>query len=117
MACGRCQPREYTSVQADGRGPRLQLYREHCRVLCQSRQEIQRAEGGTCRGAYGQTRVPSGTEGSPSEIWRGNGVPARGRRRRSQDYGTISTLRLEEAGGEVCTAGASLKAIGKLCNL
>src|SRR5262249_34844554 len=33
---------------------------------------------------------------------------ARGRRRRGQDYGTIPSLRPEEAGGEVCPAGAGL---------
>ena len=43
------------------------------------------------------------------EIWRRNGLSARRRRRRSQDYGTISSLRLEEAGGEVCAVGARVE--------
>ena len=49
----------------------------------------------------GQTRPAS-------QIRRRNGLSARRRRRRSQDYGTIPSLRLEEAGREVCPAGAGL---------
>ncbi len=63
-------------------------------------------------GAHRQARIPSRTESPPSEIRRRNGLPARRRRRRSQDYGTISTLRFEEAGGEVCPAGESLNTLG-----
>ena len=60
------------------------------------------------RRAHGQARIPPGAEGSASEIWRRNRLPARRRRRRSQDYGTISSLRIEEAGREVRPAGAGL---------
>ena len=63
------------------------------------------------RRAHRQARIPPRPEGSPSEIWRRHGLPARRRRRRSQDYGTISSLRIEEAGGEVRPAGAGLSAI------
>ena len=57
------------------------------------------------RRAHRQARIPSRPEGSPSQIRRRHGLPARRRRRRSQDYGTIPSLRIEEAGGEVCPAG------------
>ena len=60
------------------------------------------------RRADGQARVQARTKRPASQIRRRHGLSARGRRRRSQDYGTISSLRLEEAGREVCPAGAGI---------
>ena len=61
------------------------------------------------RRAHRKARLPPRPESSPSQIWRRHGLPARRRRRRSQDYCTISSLRLEEAGGEVRAIGARLE--------
>ncbi len=72
------------------------------------RQEVHRPENAGRR-AQRQARIPPRPEGPPSQIWRRNGLPARRRRRRSQDYCTISSLRIEEAGGEVRPAGAGLR--------
>ena len=94
-------------LHADAARP-LQLHREHRRVLRQPWQEIHRPEN-ACRRAHRQARIPPRPEGPPSQIWRRHRLPARRRRRRSQDYGTISTLRLEEAGREVRSARTSLK--------
>ena len=46
---------------------------------------------------------------SGTQIWRRNGLPARGRWGRREDYGTISSLRFEEAGGEVRPAGKGVE--------
>ena len=64
------------------------------------------------RRAHRQARISPRTKSPTPEIWRGHGLPARGRRRRSQDYGTIPSLRLEEAGGEVCPARTGLAYLG-----
>src|SRR5439155_23025264 len=50
----------------------------------------------------------------PTQIWRRHRLPARRRRRRSQDYGTIPSLRIKEAGGKVRSAGACLNVFGIL---
>ena len=57
------------------------------------------------RRAHRQAWIPPRPEGPPSKIRRRHGLPARRRRRRCQDYGTIPSLRIEEAGGEVRPAG------------
>ena len=71
-------------------------------------EEVYAAEIGAGGRADRQAWIPSGTARAASQIRRRHGLSARGRRRRSQDYGTIPSLRLEEAGGEVCPAGAGL---------
>ena len=102
--------------KAHGPGSSLQLHREHRRVLRQPRQEVHCPQA-CSRRAHRQARIPPRPEGSPSEIWRRHGLSARRRRRRSQDYGTIPSLRIKKAGGEVCPAGAGIRRIGELSNL
>ena len=82
----------------------LQLDRQYRRIFCVARQEVQRSEI-SAGGTDGQARIPSGAEGQASEIWRRNGVSARRRWGRRQDYGTIPSLRFEEIGGEVRAVG------------
>src|SRR6202047_4094590 len=60
------------------------------------------------RGAERPARIPSRAEGQAPEIWRGDRVSARRGWGRRQDYGTIPSLRFEEAGGEVRAAGESV---------
>src|SRR5258708_4888478 len=89
----------------------LQLHREYRRVLRLARQKVYCPQNSSRR-AHRQARIPPRPTRPPSKIWRGNCLPARRRRRRSQDYCTISSLRPEEAGGEVCPAGAGLACRG-----
>ena len=65
---------------------------------------------------HGQARISARTEGKAPEIWRRHGFSARRRRGRCQDYGTISSLRFEEAGGEVRAVGARISQIWYFCS-
>ena len=103
---GRIRP-SGPQVRANCPGPSLQLHREHRRVLRQPRKEIYRPKNARRR-ADRQAWIPPRPESPSSQIWRRHGLPARRRRRRSQDYGTISTLRIKEAGREVRPAGAGV---------
>src|SRR5208283_3589319 len=91
----------------------LQLDRQHRRVLCLARQEIQRAEsaGGS---ADRQAWIPPRTACQAPQIWRGDSLSPRRRWGRCEDYCTISSLRFEEAGGEVCAVGAGVGTIDRL---
>src|SRR5208282_2689149 len=86
----------------------LQLHRQHCRIFCVARQEVQGSENAVGR-AHWQAGISSRAEGQAPEIWGRDGVSARRGWGECQDYGTISSLRFEEAGGEVCPAGEGLE--------
>ena len=73
----------------------LQLHREHRRVLRQSRQEVQCPENSS-RTTHRQARIPPRPEGPPSQVWGRHRLPAGRRRRRSQDYGKIPSLRIKK---------------------
>src|SRR5208283_3792530 len=104
---GACEA-EATAAAAE-----LQLHRQHRRVLRLARQEIQRAEsaGGS---ADRQAWIPPRTACQAPQIWRGDSLSPRRRWGRCEDYCTISSLRFEEAGGEVCAVGAGVGTIDRL---
>jgi len=87
----------------------LQFYRQHCRVFCFAWEEIQ-APKVASRRVHRQARISSGAEGQASEIRRRDGLSARGGWGRREDYGTIPSLRFEEAGGEVRATGEGVAA-------
>ena len=66
----------------------VQLDRQHRRLFRVARQEVYAAQDGA-DGGHGAYRLPSRTARSSPKIWRGNGVPARRRWGKREDYGTI----------------------------
>ena len=89
---GRSSPERSLTPRKQQFFAAVSVYRQHCRFFCIARKEIFASKN---RGpnALRQARISSGTARSPSKIWRRHGVSTRRRRRRSQDYGTISAVR------------------------
>ena len=104
----RCLEPGAGQAEDGGSARELQLHRQHCRVLCFARQEVQGSENAV-GGAHRQAGISSRTEGQAPEIWGRDGVSARRRWGRRQDYGTISSLRFEEVGGAVCAVGEGVE--------
>src|SRR5258708_36224522 len=100
-----------------GSARELQLHGQYRRVFCLTGQEVLCSEN-VVRGAERPAGIPAGAEGQAPQIWRGDRVSARRRWGRSQDYGTIPSLRFEEAGREVRATGESVStADGEDCAL
>src|SRR5260221_12704221 len=90
-----------------GSARELQLHRQYRRVFCLTGQEVPCSEN-VVRGAERPAGIPSRAEGQGPQIWRGGRVSAGRRWGRSQDYGTIPSLRFGEAGREVRATGESV---------
>src|SRR5260221_11938969 len=82
-----------------GSARELQLHRQYRRVFCLTGQEVPCSEN-VVRGAERPAGIPSRAEGQAPPIWGGDRVSGGRRWGRSQDYGTICSLRFEEAGRE-----------------
>ena len=59
----------------------------------------------------GPHRIQARSTGAASEIRRGNGLQARGRWGRREDYGTISKIRFEKAGRKVRPTGKGVNSV------
>ena len=62
---------------------------------------------------HGTHRIPSRTARPSSKIWRRDGLQARGRWGRCEDYGTISKIRFEKAGRKVRPTGKGVNPLIK----
>jgi hypothetical protein len=90
-------------------GRSLQLHRQHCRVFRLARQKVYPAEKMPSEEPKGRRGFRPGQKVKHPKYGEGTVYQREGRWGRRQDYGTISSLRFEEAGGAVRAVGEGLE--------